>query len=218
MWSDLEKGFQIAFDSAWNAYKNNTIPIGAAILDNQGNLMATGQNQIYSPGDGPIQFHKMAHAEINAILKLSTIQDSTINDYIKTFTLYSTMEPCPLCFGAIVIGNIRNLKYAARDSYGGATSLNQSLDHIKNKNITITGPIEEAEIVQIAMQTCHELRSSTQNNQLPPDSLFQSWMADCKKGVLLGRHLYENNILQNMAHCAFEDVYNHIVAIANQGR
>jgi len=43
-----------------------------------------------------------------------------------------------LCFGAIAMGSIKNVKYAARDNYAGATSLNTSIDYIKNKPITKT--------------------------------------------------------------------------------
>ena len=133
MWQDLEYGFQIAFQKAWEAYKNNTIPIGVAILSKTDDVMVTGQNQIYTSGDGLINLHQIAHAEINAILKLSEITDPDIKSNIRTFTLYSTMEPCPLCFGAIVMGSIRNVKYAARDNYAGATELNHSIEYIKNK-------------------------------------------------------------------------------------
>jgi len=35
--------------------------------------------------------------------------DDEIRKNIRTFTLYTTLEPCPLCFGAIVMGSIRNV-------------------------------------------------------------------------------------------------------------
>jgi len=209
-WDNLEPGFQIAFEVAWEAYKNKTIPIGAAIMDTSNTLVATGRNQIYTEGEGAISLHQIAHAEINAILKLSEIKDDNIHKNIRTYTLYTTMEPCPLCFGAIVMGSIRNIKYAARDNWAGATSLNESIDYIKNKKITVTGPFEEAEIVQIAMHICHELEIS--NKHYDANVLVQSWKKVCTKGVGIGKYLYDNNTLQDMRSHEFKDVYNFISA------
>ena len=209
MWNDLEKGFQFAFEKAWEAYRNGTIPIGVAIMNEDDSLMATGQNQINTKGDGLINLHQIAHAEINAILKLSEITDENIRKTIRTFTLYSTMEPCPLCFGAIVMGSIRNVKYAARDNYAGAAALNESMDYIKNKKITVLGPFEEMEIVQIALQTCHELKRTDNSRYI--DGLLQSWIAVCEKGVLIGKHLHENNVLHEMNDSDFGTVYDFIL-------
>lgn len=214
MWNDLEKGFQIAFENAWEAYKNNTIPIGVAIMDKNGALMATGQNQIYTDGEG-IKFHQLAHAEINAILKLSEITDPNIHENIRTFTLYSTMEPCPLCFGAIVMGSIKNVKFAARDNFAGATSLNESIDYIKNKKITVAGHFEELETVQIAMQTCHELEKNDSvyaTDTFRDNILLRSWMQICEKGVEIGKYLYGNGILRKMISHEFKDIYDFILA------
>jgi len=209
MWSDLEKGFQIAFENAWEAYRRGAIPIGVAIMDKAGRLMATGQNQIDADGEGILKFHQIAHAEVNAILKLSEITDQSIGANIRTFTLYSTMEPCPLCFGAIVMGSIRNVKYAARDNFAGATSLNTSIDYIKNKGITVAGPFEEPEIAQIAMQVCYEL----QRDSRARDVLLPSWRKVCEKGVLLGECLHKNRVLQDMVSREFAPVYDFIVSM-----
>ena len=209
MWCDVERGFQIAFEEAWEAYKNSTIPIGVAILDKDERLMAVGKNQIHSDGDGAIKYHQIAHAEINAILKLSEINDDEIHKNIRTYTLYSTMEPCPLCFGAVVMGSIRNVKYAARDNWAGATALNESIRYIRNKRIVVSGPYDELEKVQIALQVCHELRES---NSRTVDILLSSWEAICEDGVVLGKHLHKNDALISMKLHRFEDVYNYIIS------
>jgi tRNA(adenine34) deaminase len=209
MWDDIEQGFQLAFNEAWEAYQKNTIPIGVVILNNDGKIMATGRNQVSADGDGLIRYHQIAHAEINAILKLSEINDEIIHKSIRTYTLYSTMEPCPLCFGAIVMGSIRNVKYAARDSWAGAAALNNSIDYIKNKNIMVSGPFIELEIVQIAMQTCYELQT---RNPRTVDMLLSNWKNICKTGVNIGEYLYKNNILKEKIHKSFNEVYNLIIS------
>ena len=42
-----------------------------------------------------------------------------------------------MCFGTMVMMNIRNIYFAARDGFAGATALNDKLDYIKNKNIIL---------------------------------------------------------------------------------
>jgi len=209
MWDDVEPGFKVAFKEAWEAYKNNTIPIGVAILDADGNIMATGRNQVNADGDGLIKHHQIAHAEINAILKLSEINDEKIHKGIRTYTLYSTMEPCPLCFGAIVMGSIRNVKYAARDNWAGAAALNESIDYIKNKNITVRGPFDELEVVQIAMHTYYELQTG---NPRTVDILLSSWRKINETGVVIGEILYRNQTLENNKHQSFNDIFDIIVS------
>ena len=209
MWNNIDHGFQIAFNEAWDAYRNNTCPIGVAILDADGNIMATGRNQVNADGDGQLKYHQIAHAEINAILNLSEVNDETIHKNIRTYTLYSTMEPCPLCFGAIVMGSIRNVKYAARDNWAGAAALNNSIDYIKGKNISVSGPFEELEMVQIAIQTYYELQT---RNPRTVDILLSSWRQICNTGVAVGEVLYEKQILDKMIHQSFSDIYDIIVS------
>lgn len=202
----MEKGYQYAFEQAWEAYRSGTIPIGAAILDPDGKLMSVGRNQCHSDGDGLISMHQIAHAEINSVLKLSEMRDAEIRKNIRTFTLYTTLEPCPLCFGAIVMGSIRNVKFAARDNFAGAAVLNERMDYIKNKKISFVGPVDVAENVQVAMQTCWELTRDAEGGFFK--SVMPSWLQVCEDAVRLGERLYQEQTLQSMLDCKFEDVYN----------
>jgi tRNA(adenine34) deaminase len=47
-----------------------------------------------------------------------------IHPNIKKYTLYTTMEPCPMCFGIMAMIGIRNMRYAAKDGFAGVTELN----------------------------------------------------------------------------------------------
>ena len=80
--------------------------------------------------------NNLAHAEINAIVQLKRKEHPNI----RAYTLYTTTEPCILCFGAIVMGNVRHCKYAARDRYAGAARYTEHSDYVKSKNIQIEGP------------------------------------------------------------------------------
>ena len=175
-------GFTHAFCSAVRAYRNGCIPIGCAILDKDGNVIARGENSQYtSESDERIQNHPLAHAEINAILKVNAY----VHDDIHSYTLYSTLESCPLCFGAIVMGGIKNVKFAAFDKDNEFTNLNKSVDFITKQNIVMTGPFDELQIVQIALIVCRRLEQTLGDNE----RVFNIYNGYCPEGVRLGIEL-----------------------------
>lgn len=206
-WNQLDLGWQSAFNLAWNAYMENTIPIGAVIQNEEGIVVSSAQNLIYSAtGTFPqIYDHKLAHAEINSILQLKESEHPNIRKY----TLTTTMEPCLLCFGAIVMGNIRQLRYAASDKYAGATAVNNYLDYVISKNIKIEGSFPLLEQVQIAMQTYYELEKNPYNCEC----ILMEWEKDCSTGVRLGRDLFKGQVLQTYKEkrVTMSEVFDNIV-------
>ena len=88
---------------------------------------------------------------------------------------------------------IRKVKFAARDSIAGATALNKAIDYIKSKNIFVEVPFNELELVQIVIQTCFAI--SKRRNA---ERVINMWSAYCPKGVEIGRHLYEHDILNEL--------------------
>lgn len=193
MWHEIDRGFQIAFETAWNAYKSGTTPIGACILDEDGKLVAIGQNQIHAKGDGLLSFHQLAHAEANAIFKISEHDEPNRHPNIRKYTMYAILEPCPFCFGAIVMGSIKHLKFAARDRHAGATSLNDSIDYIRSKKISVEGPYEDIEFVHISVQTCFELTKYPN-----AERVINSWSKDCPMGVEVGRRFFDSGELNDL--------------------
>ena len=79
-------------------------PFGAAIVDKNGKLLAVAHNTVWKSCDST------AHAEVNAIRKackkLGTID-------LTGCTIYSTAEPCPMCFTAIHWARIRDIYFGA---------------------------------------------------------------------------------------------------------
>lgn len=67
MWDSVETPWKIAFMHGWEAFKNGSIPIGAVITDETGNILSAGRNRMYEYGTlNP----KIAHAETECLLKL----------------------------------------------------------------------------------------------------------------------------------------------------
>ena len=87
------------------------IPVGAVIVNNRGEEIATGVNRKERDQD------PTAHAEIVAIRAAARV----LGDWHLTgCTLYVTLEPCPMCAGAILQARITTLVYGADDPKAGA--------------------------------------------------------------------------------------------------
>ena len=91
-----------AINLACTARKNGNHPFGALIINPRGETILTAENTVITQQD------VTAHAELNLIRVASKKYSA---DVLKTFTLYTSTEPCPMCAGAIVWSNIRNVVY-----------------------------------------------------------------------------------------------------------
>ncbi len=116
-WHNLSLQWQWCMEEAWASYCKGSLPIGAVVTDEQGNLLARGRNRIYENDiyeddreDQILRGHRLAHAEMNALINVNWVN---VNPY--KCTLYTTTEPCPLCVGAIRLTRIRTVHYASRD-------------------------------------------------------------------------------------------------------
>jgi tRNA(adenine34) deaminase len=96
---------------AKQAGADGEIPVGAVIVSNRGEEIATGVNRKERDRD------PTAHAEIVAIREASRV----LSDWHLTdCTLYVTLEPCPMCAGAILQARVSTLVYGADDPKAGA--------------------------------------------------------------------------------------------------
>jgi tRNA(adenine34) deaminase len=87
------------------------IPVGAVIVNKDGQAIATGVNQKEREQD------PTAHAELVAIREAAKfLKDWHLTDC----TLYVTLEPCPMCSGAILQARVSTLVYGADDPKAGA--------------------------------------------------------------------------------------------------
>lgn len=87
------------------------VPVGAVIVDQAGNLIAEGENRRERDKD------PTAHAEILALRAAGRVLQ---NWHLDQCTLYVTLEPCPMCAGALVQARLGLLVYGADDPKTGA--------------------------------------------------------------------------------------------------
>lgn len=99
-----------AIDAAMAAQSAGEVPVGAVIV-RDGEIIATGHNRVITDSD------PTAHAEVVA---LRSAGRALGNYRLEGCDLYSTLEPCAMCAGAILHARVRRLVYAASDPKAGA--------------------------------------------------------------------------------------------------
>lgn len=109
-----EKMMRLALDEARLAFEEGEIPVGAVIACGD-TLLACAHNTRENTCD------PTAHAEINA---LRTAARKTGRWRMSDMTMYVTLEPCPMCAGAIAMSGMKKLVFGAPDTqYGCAGSI-----------------------------------------------------------------------------------------------
>ena len=120
--------FQRAIELALDAESRGNLPIGAVIaLDGQ--IIAEGQNAIWSP-----ELNANRHAEVEALRNVP--QEHW--PHARRMTLYTTLEPCVMCLGAILLHRIGRVLYGTADDYGGACLLRGHMPYFFEKAIART--------------------------------------------------------------------------------
>ena len=102
---------QMALDEAAAAAKAGEVAVGAVLVSADGKVLARARNQMRHRHD------PTAHAEIGAIRAAC---EKLGNERLNDCSLYVTLEPCPMCAGAIAEARIAKLFYGAADVKGGA--------------------------------------------------------------------------------------------------
>ena len=106
-----EQFMRMALREAVKAAERGEVPVGAVIVDHDGNVLGRGANNPISKCD------PTAHAEIVALRKAA----KKAGNYRLTGTiLYATVEPCAMCLGALIQARVGRLVYGADDPKAGA--------------------------------------------------------------------------------------------------
>ena len=121
---DQDKKYMLeALKEAKIAADEDEVPIGAVIVCN-GRLVAKGHNMVEKLQD------PSAHAEMIAI---TSATEAIGWKYLNNCTLYVTVEPCPMCAGALNWAQIGRIVYGASDPKRGYSLFSPSLLHPKTK-------------------------------------------------------------------------------------
>jgi tRNA(adenine34) deaminase len=128
------KWMRLALEQARVARDMDEVPIGACIVDGERALAAAASNRTITNAD------PTAHAEVIA---LRSAAERLGNYRLTGYTVYSTIEPCAMCAGALVNARVRRLVYGADDERFGAvrTHFGIGLTDILNHRIEVVSGV-----------------------------------------------------------------------------
>jgi tRNA(adenine34) deaminase len=133
-----DEAMGLALDEARSARGHGDVPVGAVILDSEGAVLARRHNERELRGD------PTAHAEILAMRDAAAALGSW---RLAGMTLVVTLEPCPMCAGALVASRTSRVVFGAPDPKAGATGslYNLCSDPRLNHEVAVTHGIRAAE-------------------------------------------------------------------------
>ncbi len=147
-----EEYMRQALQEAETALKEGNWPIGCVIVLGD-EIIARARNQVYSCQD------KLAHAETLALRGCSR----TLFTQPYQATLYTTYEPCPMCFGAAILTRVRRVVFGTNLDNSGAMYLSENLPELFRANkfrVEVTRGVlsKECEEVFMRSELAQELR------------------------------------------------------------
>ncbi len=141
-----------AIREAKKAYRKNEVPVGAVIVAD-GKIIARAYNETIRLND------PTAHAEIIALRKAA----KKIGNYrLNGCQMYVTVEPCPMCAGALIWARVKELVYGVPDVKSGACGsvVNLFADKKFNHQVKITSGILEEECGNLMQKFFQKRRRS----------------------------------------------------------
>lgn len=108
---DREKYMSLALELAREAAENGEVPVGCVVVDGAGRVIGRGRNRREETHDAT------AHAELEAIREAC----AAVGDWrLEGCGIFVTLEPCPMCAGAIINSRIPTVVFGARDKLTGS--------------------------------------------------------------------------------------------------
>jgi len=145
-----EKWMKVAINEAKLAMKENEIPVGSVLIQNE-KIIAKAHNQPIGSND------PTAHAEIQVLRKAGKQKE---NYRLVGSTLYVTLEPCAMCLGAMIHARIERLVFGAYDFKTGVCGSCDNLINSKtfHHKISVSGGILHDENSQLLKSFFKNLR------------------------------------------------------------
>jgi tRNA(adenine34) deaminase len=193
VWEELSEPWRAGVEEAWEAYRSGSLPIGAVVTDAYDNVLSRGRNRIHerSGPSGAVFGHKLAHAELNALLSLDHRKYDP-----RACVLWATTEPCPLCVGAARMSEVGGLRYASREPWGGSAAMFETVPYLQRKDVVVVGPQDgrlEGVLVALKVENFLRLRPTILERFL---RLYEEEMPEA---TAAGRRLYRAGLLRTMS-------------------
>jgi tRNA(Arg) A34 adenosine deaminase TadA len=141
---------KVSAEHGRNARKKGNHPFGAVLTDATGHILMKAENTVNT------DHNDCGHAETNLMLTAVKVYE---RDFLATCSLYTTVEPCAMCAGAIYWGNVRRVVFGISEGtllkMTGNNPENQTFDlpcrevfDRGQKEITIVGPVGDENLIE----------------------------------------------------------------------
>ena len=156
----MEKYMERALELARMAYGEGEVPVGAVVVKKTtGEIVGEGRNMREGAKNA------LAHAEIMAI-------DAACKRLggwrLPDCAIYVTLEPCPMCCGAIINSRIDNVYFGAYDcKSGSAASVQRMFEYPYNYKPEVVGGVMETECAELLSSFFRDLRKSKKVTNKP---------------------------------------------------
>ncbi|MBO6232433.1 MAG: nucleoside deaminase [Ruminiclostridium sp.] len=199
--SELEKTWQEVFELGWQSFCEGNLPIGAIIVDDSGKTLSVGRNHYITSKRFPNC--KVDHAETECIQLLDIEKYPDLGNY----TMYTSMEPCPMCIGTIIMSNLKRVRVAAHDSWAGASDICIKNAYAQKKSVEVLFAEDFLANMQIALQGCVELRYNGTDS-----SVYKSFASMYPLGASVAYKLYSEGIAERFVddRTPFAEVFDSI--------
>lgn len=131
---DDKQGMKIAFEEAKKSYEEGGVPIGGALIHEDGTILGRGHNMRFQSSSATL------HGEISTLENAGRLKGSIY----KKCTMYTTLSPCHMCTGACIMYGIKRVVLGENDNFVGGEDL------LKQKGI---------EVVNLNDKDCKDLMS-----------------------------------------------------------
>lgn len=143
---------ELALAEARLAAQRHEVPVGALVIAPEGHILARNHNRKESLAD------PTAHAEIGALRLAARARGSSW--YLDGCTLYCTLEPCAMCYGAAVQARIARIVYGAPEPKFGVLGSTLNLaDTTFNHSIAIESGVLDRQCAQLMSDFFRQRRS-----------------------------------------------------------
>jgi tRNA(adenine34) deaminase len=135
------------------APRHGDVPVGCVVVDAEGRELGRAHNRREADGD------PTAHAEVIALRAACVARSHWRLDGAEVFV---TLEPCPMCAGALVNARVGRLVFGATDPKAGAVQTLYSIptDHRLNHRLTVRGGVLAAEAAALLQAFFAKLRAA----------------------------------------------------------
>lgn len=146
--SEISGAWQACLEEMWTAFCHGSVPVGAVFTDGTDAIVCRRRNRL-NETDAPLPHMagtRLGHAEMNVLVQIPTNSYPNMGEGV----LYTTLEPCPMCTGALVMSGVRHVRYGARDPEWGAMGL-LTRAPLSRRAIRVEGPHPVIEIASLAL-------------------------------------------------------------------